>query len=490
MEQYVNLKLYFSDYFEVPKKSLDTYGAFDISLVADLPLFIDPFLLFQSKNTEYRAQHLLILRYLEYLRDESISHAMPPGRLKSLFYFSEVKQNYLGFTYMGNSGRGLGDKFAHSLNTNLSRLFTSFGKETITQSSHLEKLCLISKGVGRDTISDFVTNLIKEFLLRYTQEFTIKNIRDEFKTRVTVPRVRFNYDLGIWTHESFILPIYQNDFVLLTPKDILTREDTWISRSEYISDFFTIIHTTQNEQLQADLDQYLKRVLSKTPNNEELQNAIQEFTRLHPELIDYFIRSKEDNGEKAVERSIKYVQESEQFFITQFGNFAQFLWNRTLFYRKGFNTKKETYERIMYLKDAIENQGCWKIFYNQEKPITREEDIHILFRLVWFGTAMDVSREVNDGQGPVDYKISYGKQDKTLVEFKLASNSHLRDNLQNQLEAYKKASDTEQGYKVIFYFSDRDLLRVQEILTELKMSDNPDIILVDARPKKSASLLK
>ncbi len=137
----------------------------------------------------------------------------------------------------------------------------------------------------------------------------------------------------------------------------------------------------------------------------------------------------------------------------------------------------------------IENKGCWAIFYNKNKPIPREEDLHIMFRLVWLGSLLDVGREADDGRGPVDYKISFGL-DKTLVEFKLASNTHLKDNLQKQLEIYKKASDAQDGYKVIVSFSDNDLARVNDMLDELKMKHDPNIILIDARPKKSASKVR
>jgi hypothetical protein len=109
--------------------------------------------------------------------------------------------------------------------------------------------------------------------------------------------------------------------------------------------------------------------------------------------------------------------------------------------------------------------------------------------LVWYGTKLDVGREVNDGIGPVDFKISHGL-DKTLVEFKLASNSHLRDNLRNQLELYKKASDAQHGFKVIIYFSPEELKKVNAILTELNMSKDPNIILIDASKKVSASKVK
>lgn len=51
---------------------------------------------------------------------------------------------------------------------------------------------------------------------------------------------------------------------------------------------------------------------------------------------------------------------------------------------------------------------------------------------------MDVNREVNNGRGPVDFKISKGSKDTTLVEFKLASNSKLKNNLAKQVDIYKK----------------------------------------------------
>lgn len=61
--------IYFSDVFGVAPAALEDYGAFDVSLVNDLPLFIDPFLLFNSEKMEYRALHDQIIRYVRFLRD-------------------------------------------------------------------------------------------------------------------------------------------------------------------------------------------------------------------------------------------------------------------------------------------------------------------------------------------------------------------------------------------------------------------------------------
>jgi hypothetical protein len=96
-------------------------------------------------------------------------------------------------------------------------------------------------------------------------------------------------------------------------------------------------------------------------------------------------------------------------------------------------------------------------------------------------TSSDVSREVNDGRGPADFKISRGSGDKTIVEFKLARNSKLKSNLEKQVEIYKKASDAKKAIKVIIFFKKAELLRVQRILKALKLENDKDIVLIDAR---------
>ena len=62
---------YFSEYFGAGRKALRRHGAFDISLVTDLPLFIDPFLLFNSRKKRYKQLHQDILNYLAFLRDRA-----------------------------------------------------------------------------------------------------------------------------------------------------------------------------------------------------------------------------------------------------------------------------------------------------------------------------------------------------------------------------------------------------------------------------------
>jgi hypothetical protein len=112
-------RIYFTDFFNVSQAVLADYGAFNVACIVDLPLFIDPFLLFTSNKPEYQALHTEIIRYLTFLRDKSVEGGISDGLLKAWYCFPEVRQNQLGFCLSGNRGRGLGMDFARALNDNL-----------------------------------------------------------------------------------------------------------------------------------------------------------------------------------------------------------------------------------------------------------------------------------------------------------------------------------------------------------------------------------
>src|SRR3954451_16232983 len=133
---------FFNEFFGLTRDQVDSDGAFNISLINDLPLFIDPFLLFNSGKAEYQQLHNDILRYMVFLRDKIVSGNINADLVEAWFMFPEVKQNWLGFSLRGNGGSGLGKDFAEAFKANLQKLFADFGKETITSGSHIEKVCL------------------------------------------------------------------------------------------------------------------------------------------------------------------------------------------------------------------------------------------------------------------------------------------------------------------------------------------------------------
>jgi hypothetical protein len=483
------MKIYFSDFFEVPPETLEDYGAFNISLVTDLPLFIDPFLLFNSDNEEYQQLHEEIVKYVKFLRDRSVDLTLDKGLISAWYTFPEIKQNWLGFSQKDNRGRGLGPAFAAALHKNLHEVFSNFGKEKVTKGSHIEKLCLIKDGVGKDNISDLTTNLIQGYLLRYTEIYAKKYVRSGLRQRVSVPKSRFNYDTENWDRSVFELPFINGDYVLLTPKDTLTKDDTWINKTDLIKDFDLIPDAISDAQLRAQVNNYFSKLLPRNYKKKDEERAAAQTILHFPEIIDFYIRYKEEAGDEAKSISFRKVKISQELYVRHASQLANLLAFHSRFYNLTGDTYAEAFERVMYMKDIIENKDGYRIFYLQGKLIATEEYVHILYRLTWRASPSDVSQEANSGRGPVDFKISRGSKDKTLVEFKLAKNSKLKRNLQNQMAIYEKAHDTKKSIKVIVYFSEEEYGRVQRILRELHLSDDQSIVLIDARSdnKPSAS---
>ena len=487
------MDIYFSDHFKVKEKDLEKYGAFNISLVADLPLFIDPFLLFNSKKKKYKQLHEDIIKYLVFLKDKSTSQTLDDGALKAWYAFKEVEQNWLGFSITGNKGSALGMDFARALNGNLHKIFSEFGQEKVTKGSHLEKLCLIKDGVGKDNISDFSTNLVKEFFLDYTQTFAQKHIDESLREKFRIPRTRVNYDTQTWEEATFDLPKFKNDFVILTPKELLTKDDTWINKKDLLEDFDRIPNAITNDELRFKINNYfLSRIprdpkKKKEPTKQEKTAAafatIQEF----PELIDYYIKSKEESGDLAESVSSEKVAFSQKFYIDNVQNFIAGLQNKN-FYASAKNSQEEAKKKIEILKEYIEDNDGYKLFYHNGQRIKGEKDLQLLFGLVCHESSIfDVNREVNNGRGPVDFKISKGNADKTLVEFKLANNKKLEQNLQKQVEIYQKANKTMSSFKVIIYFTKDENERVVAILSKIGLTGKENIVLIDGRNDNKVS---
>lgn len=361
---------FFSEYFEIDAKIVEDYGAFNISLVNDLPLFIDPFLLFNSEKENYVELHNEIIRYLIFLKVRATSTPIDEGLLRAWYCFPEIKQNWLGFSVSGNSGSGLGIDFARALHSNLHRLFPDFGGETVTKGSHLEKVCLIADGVGRDHISDFTTNLISDFLCTYTQKFALDHLSEKHWREVPIERVKFNYITETWERGRFCLPYTNGDYVILTPKDILTRDENWINRRDMIESFELIPAAIPDADLRAQVSNYFHQALvrhkDREPSKSELGAAATATILRFPQLIDFYIRLKEQHGDEAMNVSSERVLATEQVFIHHLQELQKILSAETKFYSVGHTTYEEAHRRLAYLKDVIENKGGYRLFLSRQ----------------------------------------------------------------------------------------------------------------------------
>lgn len=480
--------IYFSDRFKISPHVLEEYGAFDISVVSDLPVFVDPFLLFNSDKEQYQALHDNILDYLRFLRDHA-HEPLEPGRIKSWYTFSEVRQNWLGFSVGSNRGHGLGRKFAVDLHAALGDVLDNFGDETITASSHVEKLALIRSGVGRDTISDLTTNLIKHYLLRYTSEFAVDNLAPADRKTISVPRAKFNYNTQTWATGKYDLPFTDGDFVILTPTDLLTKDDTWINQSDMLRSFDQLPDVVGNDQLRADVTNYLRMRLTRRSSEREQREVRRRALLQFPELIDCYIKLKEDTGEQAVAISRDKVDDTQEMLHDQVQRAAHDLAEKTNLFAKPWTSYDEALQAIETFRDYVENQDGWRVINRgRGKGFANEAEVQGFFGLLLQPSRFDVNREANNGRGPVDFKISIGL-DNTLIEFKLAKSSSLERNMERQVAVYEKANKTNSSVFVVIGYTQTEITRVARVMTKLGL-DQPGarkVVVIDASPKASAS---
>ena len=488
MSRVMNSQLLFTEYFDIELAVLDRYGALNICVEADLPLFIDPFLLFASDKPEYQSLHEQIVGHLINLKELAVANA---GAGLRLFQFPEVRQNWLGLCKWGNKGKGLGPNFAKNLIKAFNGFYSNFGSEVVTSSSHIEKLTLVGSGIGRDFISDFTTNLMLEHLLNYTQDFAKSHLGAKQRKAFSV-RCVFDADLMLWKPKIFELPFFykgdrEEDFILLTPIDILTKDDAFICHGDFTSRFRQITNALENSSLRDAINLYFQRRLPANPRKEDIERAIDATVQKYPEILDHYIRNKEDNRDKAAASSSGKVNKLRTELLATLVEFCGHVVKNSEFYKIQPNSYGEALKRAQFLKQVIEDNDGYRIFYKNGKPIASEDTIQRIFRLTWFASPMDVNAEVNNGRGPADYKVSYGQRDSTIIEFKLGSSTSLKKNLLNQTEIYKKASKSISDIKVILCYTKSDVAKVGRILKSIKQEGAENVIVIDATQKISAS---
>ena len=109
----------------------------------------------------------------------------------------------------------------------------------------------------------------QHFLCDYTQEFALEHLSESKCDTFSVSRARFNYDTRTWATERYYLPRVRDDFILLTPSDILTRDETWINHSDMVSKFSRLPLAVSDTELRAQINQYFARVLGRNPTADE-----------------------------------------------------------------------------------------------------------------------------------------------------------------------------------------------------------------------------
>jgi hypothetical protein len=132
-------------------------------LATDIPVCIDPFLLYKSRDEGLRILHGQLLDVFKHAF--GLFEAGDRKALDRLIDFPEVNAIGFGYTQGGISGSGLG----WHLNQLVVDLLESNEQMRTRHLRHIEELQLLSVGVGPDRVSDIAAGVLKTSLVEYTQ---------------------------------------------------------------------------------------------------------------------------------------------------------------------------------------------------------------------------------------------------------------------------------------------------------------------------------
>ncbi|MDR1695419.1 MAG: hypothetical protein LBR69_02125 [Endomicrobium sp.] len=488
----------FSEYFNVSNTILKEYGAIDISLSCDIPLFIDPMLIFNSKKKEYTNLHKQIIKFFHFLATKS-QNSLSKAEVKTWFSFNEIRQNWLGFSLKGNCGSAFGRKFSNFLSENIQFILNTSG---ISKDSHIEKILLLYPGSGKDKISDLTVNLIKEFLLQYTESFAKTYMKNEYLKSFKVDKVTFNYDTESFITKEYILPYIINsknkeEYIILTPLDILRKCEPSINQKDFYNNFEEVIDCIDNDVLKTQVNNYIVKAVKeyeevlkkskKKPNDKTVNkirlNSFKDLVANNPALYDYYVRLKENESDSIRNSCINEVSEQQEKFIDGFEKFMIPV-DEKYKLKEGISAFEEAQERVRFFKHAIET-SLYNVF---NKSKANENDIQRMFRLAWCKTNYHLNSETNNGLGITDFIVSHGNHDKCVVEFKLARSTSLT-RVFRQINTYKKVNKTNDGIVVIFCFSEEDYDKSNKLISDNKKEKEIDvsIFLVDCRVENKIS---
>jgi hypothetical protein len=253
----------------------------------DLPLGIDPFLLFKSRDSEYRRLHTLLIATfnagIAAIREGNTDEA------HRLFDFPEVSAIGLGYTQGGKRGSGVGSYLAGLI------IDTLEASPALQQRGvrHVEEMQLLSAGIGPDRVSDITANVLKRFLIEYTQrQCRIWNVG--MAKHVPVSHI-FNHLSNEWEDAFEDLPIspINGAPILFVPRRIV-RVLPWINYDDFVRSEF-------NAYLKARRDQIKK-------SSTQAKTDVVTVTRRDISLVERYVKAREAQGGDA-RPTLDYIDE-------------------------------------------------------------------------------------------------------------------------------------------------------------------------------------
>ncbi len=338
-------------------------------------------------------------------------------------------------------------------------------------------LPLLEEGIGADLISDMTTNVTLKNLIRLTGSIC---------TELNVPMVEFRF-----IDERFLLPRNPTQRgmkpIIMVPKDILRTlpiASDWSEVEDVISENVEIRERVN--RLIGDIWHIKTRREKKELVRRRALSSRQAFEALlsviHEADIQPYDFGQDPKGLVAWHDIHESVAREFPLALALAGPPSS---------QKAITLVNEI---IGQFKTLIENQGLWRMLWDDGRP-RNENNCQMLF----FGIEdayckannLDVTPEAETGAGPVDFKFSSGYAVKIIVEVKLSNNSRLVHGYTTQLDTYRTATSPVCAFYLIIDVG--GMGRKLEQLVEIKNAQPAsgtaisEIMLVNGQRRPSAS---
>ncbi|WP_330210293.1 hypothetical protein [Pseudomonas sp. AM4(2022)] len=467
-----------SSEFGINPKELEKLDIIDTQLTVDTNLFIDPLLLPESKHEEintgaataYEQRFEFIIKLLAASKEKG---DITWRKAEKLFNFSEVSWTCLGYS-ASVRGSGFGPELTSSTLETAAQI-VALG---ITDIDFFMGLSLFEEGIGPDRISDMTTNIILSNLI----DFTIRQ-NDQLK----LPTKQFKIK-----DEIFCLPEnpHSKDPLIFVPRDIvrdLPIASDWsdISRIARENEEYREKVSSGVGKVWATMSKKRKQALRDSAL--QSKEAFEQILDLLKDIPKTPYNFEGDRNGEAFWTRLKNIAEHYPLTISE----------TTKNITNIEEAKKLVDTIILQFQDLIENKGIWKELWSDEKKPRREKAAQRLFFVIAYSYCqannLDVTPEADTGNGPVDFKFSFGFNTRVVVEIKLSTND-LVSGYTKQLEIYKKAEDTKSGIYLVIdvgnigqKYNEVQRMRREAIDVGKKTST---IYLVDGNRRESASKRK
>lgn len=196
----------------------------------DIPLYVDPFLLWKSPSLQDQSLHTAITNSFNHL-NFLIKKGRSEEALSTLINLSECQEVGLGVSKT-RKGVKIGDVQGQKILA----LFSDIPEYSQFGFTHFEIIQLYVSGISKDRISDIACNYIKSFLIDYTiEQCEINGIPTEGVILDSIYNYKTN---AIDINQKAYLPVNPTtkDPIIFTPKRWL-RFNPWINYEDYFKSY-------------------------------------------------------------------------------------------------------------------------------------------------------------------------------------------------------------------------------------------------------------